>query len=317
MNEKNLQEIAYRRLAFKLFDKGYCTKRILQQIPRSRAWLAKWRKRFTREGGKAFDSLSRAPKTSAQSYTAQAVAVVLRVRRRLQASRVGLCHARAVQQEILRHKLQGRVPSLSSINRWMRGAGVTQRTQVEPTAVFYPALHLPPHLRWQAMDWTARYLTGGTKVFVFHTLDLQTHALCQSIARDKSSGAAINHIREAFSELGVPDFLQVDNDSAFTGIGTKWRFGGDFMRVALYLGVELIFTPPGEPKRNHQVEGVHNLWATAFWNKDHFNDAALGQKKEQEVSRVVSKLRSARFARLDGTGGRAQKEEKPTEAKAD
>lgn len=282
MNEKNLQEIAYRRLAFKLFDKGYCTKQILQQIPRSRAWLAKWRKRFTREGCKGFDSLSKAPKSSAQSYKAKAVAVVLRVRRRLQASRVGLCHARAVRQEILRHKLLKPLPSISSINRWMRAAGLTQKAQVEPTEVFYPALRLPPNLIWQAMDWTARYLTGGSKVFVFHTLDLQTHALCQSLASDKSSGAAINHILEAFSELGVPDFLQVDNDSAFNGIGKKWRFGGDFIRLGLYLGVELIFIPPGEPERNHQVEGVHNLWATAFWNKDHFNDEAAVRRKSKK-----------------------------------
>ncbi len=42
MNETNLQEIAYRRQAFKLFDKGKSTNQILHRIPRSRSWLFKW-----------------------------------------------------------------------------------------------------------------------------------------------------------------------------------------------------------------------------------------------------------------------------------
>jgi hypothetical protein len=131
------------------------------------------------------------------------------------------------------------------------------------------------------MDWTARYLTGGEKLFVFHTLATQTHALCETISTDKSTASAINHILQAFRELGRPDFLQLDNDSAFTGIGKKWRFGGDFIRLALYLGVELIFVPPGEPKRNHAVEGIHHLWVTAFFTRDHFTSVAEVRRKSK------------------------------------
>ena len=33
-------------------------------------------------------------------------------------------------------------------------------------------LDRPPHTMWQACDWIARYLEGGAKVFVFHTVFL-------------------------------------------------------------------------------------------------------------------------------------------------
>ena len=38
----------------------------------------------------------------------------------------------------------------------------------------------------------------------------------------------------------------------------------------MYLGIELLFIPPGEAKRNHVVERVHGTWAESFWNKNHF-----------------------------------------------
>jgi hypothetical protein len=148
--------------------------------------------------------------------------------------------------------------------------------------VFYPAVRLWPPLVLQAMDWTARYLTGGEKLFAFHTLETESQALGETITADKSTASAIQHILQAFQELGRPDFLQVDNDSAFNGLGQKWRFGGDFIRLALYLGVELIFIPPAEPKRNYQVEGIHHLWVTAFWSKDHFRSVAEVRRKSKK-----------------------------------
>ena len=50
MNEQHAQEIAYRRLACQLFDKGKSATQILRQIPRSRSWLCKWKPRFA-DGG--------------------------------------------------------------------------------------------------------------------------------------------------------------------------------------------------------------------------------------------------------------------------
>jgi hypothetical protein len=42
------------------------------------------------------------------------------------------------------------------------------------------------------------------------------------------------------------------------------------VRLALSLGIERLFIPPGEAPRNHVVERVHGTWAESFWNKHHF-----------------------------------------------
>jgi hypothetical protein len=133
-----------------------------------------------------------------------------------------------------------------------------------------------------ACDWTERYFTGGEKVFVFHTIDLRTHALAQTLRPDKSTESAWEHLLACGLQSGLPDFLQMDNDAAFTGLGRTPHVFGRFVRLALYLGIEPLFIPPGEPERNHVVERVHGTWAASFWNKNHFaSSRALARKSPQ------------------------------------
>lgn len=282
MNEKNADEIRYRRLAFKLFDKGISPTAILKRIPRSRAWLFKWRQRFAQQRWRALDSFAKAPKHQPQQYDAATVKLVLRLRKQLQRSQVGLVGARAIQREIKRHRLLSHLPSLASIKRWLKAAGLTQSDPVTATSPFYPTPRLPPLWAFYSCDWVARYLEGGAKVFVFHTIDLHTQALCQTSGTDKSTASLCAHLLAASRELGLPDFLQLDNDAAFTGLGKRPRVFGHFVRLALYLGIELLFIPPGEPKRNHVVEGINHLWAQSFWDRNHFTSVNAFQRKRAQ-----------------------------------
>jgi hypothetical protein len=270
MNQKSSAEIRYRRRAFTLFDKGKSPTEILSLIPRSRSWLFKWKLRFEHDGWQALDSLSTAPHHSPQQYTPAAVSLILRVRQRLAKSRVGMVSARAIQQELLRLRLCKPPPSQTTIKRWLRQAGLIGAETEPDQAAYYPALPPADEFVTFSCDWVARYLTGGEKVFVFHTIDLQTHALAQTIRADKSTTSTCQHLLTACTELGLPDFLQLDNDAAFTGLGRHPRLFGHFVRTALYLGIELIFIPPAEPERNHVVERVNGLWVSSFWEKDHF-----------------------------------------------
>lgn len=120
------------------------------------------------------------------------------------------------------------------------------------------------------MDWTCRYLEGGAKVYAFHTLDLHTRAGCQTIAADKTTATVVQHALQAWKSLGIPTFLQLDNDAAFMGGYKVPRVFGQFVRLALYLGIELIFLPVGEPEYNGDVEQFNRLWSHAFFNRRHF-----------------------------------------------
>jgi putative transposase len=271
MNEKNPHEIECRRQAFKLFEKGISITKILKRIPRSRSWLFKWKERFERGGWQALDSLPKVPNNSPQQHSEETVELVLRIRDRLEKSDIGLIGPHEIREEIKRNRLLESPPSLASMKRWLKEAGYTGMAEEPTVSAYYPTFQATDDIAIFSCDWTARYLTGGEKVFAFHMINLRTRDLAQTIRVNKSAQSAFAHLLEAFSILGLPDFLQLDNDAAFTGLGRSKPVFGRVIRLLLYLGIEVIFIPPGEPKRNGVVEYVNGLWARSFWDKNHFS----------------------------------------------
>jgi hypothetical protein len=271
--EDNKEELCWRRKAIRLMLRGLRPCDILKRVPRGREWLRKWSKRFTQLGWLGLQELSRRPATSPQGYSAQAHTVVIRVRAALERRRVGLLGAHAVRQEIIRQRLLRTVPSLTTTKRWLKKAGLTHTDPPQPVKVYCPQPDWMPDLVLHAMDWLARYLEGGEKLFVFHSVDAQTRALAQTISRDKTVATVRRHLLETWQELGLPHRLQLDNDAAFNGGERTPRRFGTVVRLCLYFGIEPVFLPPGEPKRNSLVERINGLWVSQFWERNHFSCA--------------------------------------------
>jgi putative transposase len=264
------EELVLRRAAIRLLLKGLRPSDVLKRISRGRTWLNKWWRCYEKNGRAGIESHSRQPHQSPQAYDEKARAVVLRLRRALERRSVGLIGAQTIQDEIREHRLLHEIPSLASINRWLKEAGLIKVAPPQPKKVYYPAPQLKQAQRLDACDWTSRYLPGGQKVFVFHTVEATTRILEQTICANKTVGSVRIHLLQVWRKLGMPDLLQLDNDSAFCGGERTPRRFGTIVRLCLYLGIEIVFIPPGEPKRNWLVENVNGLWARAFWKRYRF-----------------------------------------------
>jgi len=279
MSKKKSIEIDYRRQAFRFFEIEKTVSQILRLIPRSRSWLYKWKQRFEKFGWSALQKFSKKPRSSPRAYPSATRRLVVKLRRQMEKSAIGLRSATVLRDHLLDQHSVKPVPSVSTIKNWLRQAGCFQSREKPRRKPYYPRLSFSNSETIAATDWLSRYIRGGEKIFVFHTVDLQTYALSQSIATDKTTATAIGHLLKSLRELGLIDFLQLDNDAAFTGLGRKPRIFGQFVRTALYFGIELVFIPPGEPKRNSVVERTGGLWASAFWNRNHFTDVRQVRRK--------------------------------------
>lgn len=270
MKKKNAQEVATRRRALRLWlnHKRPCD--IIRQLSRSHKWFYKWLNRFKQHSWPGLADQSRRPHTSSPGHPSSARQLVVRLRRQAEKRKVGLIGARALHSQIRHQHLLPQTPSVRSINRWLKAAGLRPSPPAAPKKVYYPHGRWPDGYVGHALDWTERFLAGGEKLFAFHTLDLQTRALAQTLTRDKSGASLRQHVLEVWQTLGLPDWLQLDNDAAFNGGGRTPRRFGAFVRLCLWLGIELIFIPPAEAARNGEVEWVNHLWATSFWERDHF-----------------------------------------------
>ena len=275
MDEK--QERGLRRKAIRLSLKGWLPTQILTVIPRSRRWLWKWQQRFQQLGAAGLRSQSRQPHGAPSAYSAGVRRLIVQARRELERARIGLVGARAIRRKLRQEKLMQPLPSLATIKRVLQAAGVTA-PPVAKRPAYYPALGLPSAYVLQAMDWTERYLTGGTKVYAFHTLDLETRAAKQTIADNKRGETVRAHALTVWQSLGIPDFLRLDNDAAFNGGYKVQRVMGQFVRLCLYVGIELLFIPVRQPQRNGEVESLNGLWAKAFFERYHFRSPVSAQR---------------------------------------
>lgn len=270
MDEK--QERQLRRKAVRLWLQGYSAREIQQCASRSLGWIHKWQQRFTDAGWVGLHSQSHRPQ-QATGYAESVRQVVLRVRRQLSKRKVGrLIGHRAIQREIRRGRLlpKDQRPSGSTIQRILRAAHLTTHAQASRTG-YHPYPIPTADYIIHAMDWTARYLEGGEKVYAFHSLDLTIHDLYQTVSDNKQSATAEAHALNTWEKLGLPHALLIDNDAAWRGSLKATRYFSHFMRLALWLGMELIFIPVGEPEYNGTLERVNGLWNQQFWNLHHFD----------------------------------------------
>ncbi len=258
-----------RRQAIGLWLKGTRSQHILKRVRRSRAWFSKWRQRFRRYGPRGLNSRSRRPRRLARACAPRIVRLIVQTRRRLAKQSVGLIGPRAIRRELRQLKLGRRLPSLTTIKRVLRVRGLVSAGP-DPRPAYCPKSLTMVSGILHALDWTCRYLENGPKVYAFHTLNLRTRACAQTIAADKSTPTVIVHVVNTWKTLGIPRFLQLDNDAAFCGGYKVPRVFGQFVRLCLYVGLELIFLPVAEPERNGEIEQLNRLWGHAFFDKRHF-----------------------------------------------
>lgn len=274
MDEKH--ERTWRRQAIRLTLRGLRPKDIRKQIPRSRRWVWKWQARFQALGWRGLNSESHRPHHCAHRYSDTVCRRIVRIRRRLEHAKLGWIGAKAIQRAWQRRYPSQPCPGKSSIYTMLHRTGVLRPSHKpvaycpQPTATSQFVLH--------AMDWTQRYLDGGPKVYAFHTVTIPDRAIHQTISPNKRRATACGHLLEACQRLGLPDGLQLDNDAAFNGTRKVARVFSPFVRLALYLGIELIFIPFGEAERNGVVERLNGLWSQGFWKRRHFRSVTHVQR---------------------------------------
>jgi hypothetical protein len=192
--------------------------------------LGKWRQRFQRKGWRGLRSQPRRPRSNPKAYAARIVRLIVQTRRRLARQPVGLSGPRAIRRELRQLALGKRTPSLATIKRILHAHGLSTPAG-EPVPAYCPAPQTMLGGILHAIDWTCRYLEHGAKVYAFHTLNLRTRACSQTIASDKSSATLRAHVFHTWKTLGIPHFLQLDNDAAFNGGYKAPRIFGQFVRL--------------------------------------------------------------------------------------
>jgi putative transposase len=99
-----------------------------------------------------------------------------------------------------------------------------------------------------------RYLSNKARYYFLTLIDCDSHRAQTSVLENQTSDAACQELVRFWKQIGIPDFLQMDNDLAFWGSLKKPGALGKVIRLALSLGVTPVFIPQREPWRNGVIE---------------------------------------------------------------
>ena len=270
--EKTLRREAIRRRL-----RGAKRLDICDDLDRSPRWFDKWWAEYQRHPRTDFADGSRVPKTSPTRTSDDLVQAVVSARRTLEAAatrdtRYGFIGPRAIQTHL--EGLGIEPPSGATIQRIMQAEHLTHPLGAGKDSAYYPWPEAWAVNAIHATDIITKYIRGGETVENIHTLDHHSQAAYLSPSADKSSASICEHLIAAWSKLGLPQIEQLDNEESFRGGHTHPRVIGRVVRLCLFCGIEVLFTPFYEAKRNYQVETFHSVWNGSFWSRHEFRNRA-------------------------------------------
>lgn len=307
------QANATRYSAIHLLRGGCSPREVAVELERSPSWVYKWRARFREEGWAGLQERSRAPHTQPRRLPKCVRQAIRRVRSQLEAeadqpNHLSYIGAPAIQSRLRREQLP-QIPSISSIERELRAAGMTRpRRSSPPDQDVYP--HLQPqqaHILEQ-VDIYPRYLPGGQAVSCFNAIDVVSRYPTGRQYTHRRSQEATAFLVHTWRTLGIPTYTQVDNDGCFSGGFTHPYVLGRVVRLALWVGTQLVFSPFYHPASNGCVERFHQDYGREVWEKHHLETIEAVQAhsspffERYRCSEHHSELRGQSPAAVHATG---------------
>lgn len=266
-----------RKTAIHLLRSGVAANEVAQRLGRSLSWVYKWKARF--EQNPNFNCLkdrSRAPRHCPNRLPEAVQQAIKKARSELEAEAAdgsGLIYLGA---QALQARLQDQgvrpLPSITSIERTLRRAGMTRPRSAVAEAVTYPRLQPQlPHGLCQ-VDIVPHHLKDGPKVASFNAIDVVSgYATGQSYLHKRAQDAC-DFLLHLWHEQGIARYTQTDNEACFCGGFTHKYVLGQVLRLCLYVGTELVFSPHYHPKSNGHVERFHQDYNKHVWRRGRLTD---------------------------------------------
>jgi putative transposase len=260
-----------RKQAIQLYDYQHWSKAsICRQLHCCRSWLDRWLARDTPDEAEA--SLQDRPPIAQHAHSPWSAEVRQQAEemRRMRMDRdqwpYALYGAEAIHHEL--EQLQGaNVPPTRTIHRWLVEAGLVTpcNTSSSPPSHF----NLPiPHedvVNWrQQLDFKGPFSLGTSthKYYVIVLRDCWSHRCALQAMESREALSIAEFLAKSWAWLGVPVYVQMDNAGEFQGSPRSPRTFGRVVEMALDLGGEPVFNPPGEPWFNGGVERYNTFLDT-------------------------------------------------------
>jgi transposase len=261
-----------RKTAIHLLRQGCSPKDVATELNRSVFWVYKWQRRFGQAGWAGLQGQSRAPHQHGRQFQPEVRQAIIQTRSELEAEATegkGLKYigAPAILARLDLKKVNP-LPSLASIERVLQVAKMTKaKAKSTPEKINYPRLHPTQPHQLIPVDIVPHYLSGGQPIACFNGIDvISRYPTGQAFAHHRAEEAK-GFLIYAWQEIGLAQYTQVDNEGCFSGGFSHKAVLGQVVRLALWVGTELIFSPTHHPESNGTVERFHQDYDLHVWHQ--------------------------------------------------
>jgi putative transposase len=120
-------------------------------------------------------------------------------------------------------------------------------------------------------------------------MDLLSHQVYIESQRTKEDRQIASSLLRCWKVIGLPDFLQLDNELSFRGSNRHPRSPGLVIRLCLYFGVQPVFIPIGEPWRNGAIEKFNDTYNKKFFRRQWFGSYSMLKRQSKNFQRFHNK----------------------------
>jgi putative transposase len=286
-----------------LARRGHSVREIARQFGVARRTVARWVERASgqRLDRTCFANRSSAPHQVANRSPYATEELVLQLRRELrEQSALGEFGALAILRELQTRKLSP-IPSLRTIGRILeRGGALDYRRRVRrpaPPKGWYLAGVVAGRAEIDLCDFVeGLFIHGEREIEVFNVISLHGGLAASFPGPPYNTERALQALLQHWRVVGLPDYVQFDNDNRFQGPHQYADTIGRIIRLCLSLGVVPTFAPPREHGLQNAVESYNGLWQEKVWGRfEHQSLAAL----QAQSARYVVALRKRHAQRID------------------
>lgn len=129
-------------------------------------------------------------------------------------------------------------------------------------------------------------------------MDLFSHQVYIESQRTKEDRQVASSLLRCWKVVGLPDFIQFDNELSFRGSNRHPRSPGLVIRLCLYFDVQPVFIPIGEPWRNGVIEKFNDTYNKKFFRRQWFVSYSNLKRQSKNFQRFHNKYH--RYSCLKG-----------------
>jgi len=143
-----------------------------------------------------------------------------------------------------------------------------------------------------------RYIKGDGRFYSMNVIDLYSHRVFIESSRTKEDDNIANGLLRCWKSMGLPDFLQIDNELSFRGSNRYPRSLGIVLRLCLHYGIQPVFIPVGEPWRDGIIEHFNDTYDKKFFRRQWFSSYAMLKRQSKNFQQFHNK--NHRYSCLKG-----------------